>query len=164
MADDVRVHDGRFGERFDAEVDSIGIGKLAIGFAGVCVLGMLITWGMVRLWAARAEAAQPPPSPVAEARERQLPPGPQLQKDPEGELIEMRRELSARLNGYGWVDEAAGVVHIPIDRAIELLVSEGTGAAPTPATPAPDTEPAPAMVPGEAEPVAAAGETGGGAP
>ena len=30
-----------------------------------------------------------------------------------------------QLNSYGWVDEKAGVAHIPIDRAMELIVQRG---------------------------------------
>ena len=28
------------------------------------------------------------------------------------------------LNSYGWVSEAEGVVHVPIDRAMELIAAE----------------------------------------
>jgi hypothetical protein len=41
-------------------------------------------------------------------------------------------ELS-RLNGYGWVDRAAGIAHIPIERAIEIVAASGLPA-PQPAT------------------------------
>jgi hypothetical protein len=30
-----------------------------------------------------------------------------------------------QLNSYGWVSEPDGVAHIPIERAMELVVSEG---------------------------------------
>ena len=29
------------------------------------------------------------------------------------------------LNGYGWVDKANGVVHIPIERAMQLTLERG---------------------------------------
>jgi hypothetical protein len=29
------------------------------------------------------------------------------------------------LNSYGWVDQSAGVAHIPIDRAMDLIVEHG---------------------------------------
>jgi hypothetical protein len=29
------------------------------------------------------------------------------------------------LHGYGWVNEAGGVVHIPIERAMELTLQRG---------------------------------------
>jgi hypothetical protein len=46
-----------------------------------------------------------------------------------------------RLGSYGWVDEKAGVVHIPIDRAMEL-VAQGVRPAPgAPGTTAPGAQP-----------------------
>jgi mono/diheme cytochrome c family protein len=36
-----------------------------------------------------------------------------------------RTEEVARLTGYGWVDQTAGVAHIPIDRAIALVAERG---------------------------------------
>lgn len=44
----------------------------------------------------------------------------QLDTRAEDETSEQRR----RLHGYGWVDRDAGVVHIPIERAIERVVEE----------------------------------------
>ncbi len=128
-------HDGRFGERFDDEVSVPGILWITFALALVCALGMLITWGMRGFYAARAEAAAPPPSPVAEANEPRLPPGPLLQRDPEGELAEMRREMSEQLSSYGWVDEGAGVAHIPIDTAMDLLAAGAAAEAAAEAAP-----------------------------
>jgi hypothetical protein len=34
-------------------------------------------------------------------------------------LATWRAERAARLNGYGWVDRSKGIVHIPIERAID---------------------------------------------
>lgn len=117
-------YDGRFGKRFDEELQLPGIGWTVAGIVAACALGFLISWGLYVLFVAQAEAAAPPPSPIAEANERQLPPAPQLQAGPEREYEEMQRELRAHLEGYGWVDEASGVVRIPIDRAIELMLEE----------------------------------------
>ena len=55
----------------------------------------------------------------------QLPPaiaGPRLQTAPAVDLAAFQREKRERLEGYGWVDRAAGRVHIPIERAMELMV------------------------------------------
>jgi hypothetical protein len=35
-----------------------------------------------------------------------------------------RQEQMKRLRSYGWVDRQKGIIHLPIDRAIELMVSE----------------------------------------
>ena len=124
-----RPYDGRFGERFDDEVSVSGIVWTTVGLAVVCILGMLITWVMQTSSEARAAAAAPPPSPVIEANEPRVPPGPQLQRDPEGELEALRHEMAEQLSGYGWLDEGAGTVHIPIEEAMDLLVERGIGGA-----------------------------------
>ncbi len=44
------------------------------------------------------------------------------------EGVDLRKDLinqENQLNSYGWVDEKAGVAHIPIDRAMELIVQRG---------------------------------------
>lgn len=41
------------------------------------------------------------------------------------EYAELRAVEEALLNSYGWVDESAGVVRIPIDRAMELVIQRG---------------------------------------
>jgi len=38
--------------------------------------------------------------------------------------LELRAEQRKRLGEYGWVDRRAGIVKIPIERAIELRVQE----------------------------------------
>jgi hypothetical protein len=38
-------------------------------------------------------------------------------------LPRWRAQHDAKLNGYGWVDRAKGIAHVPIERAIEAVVS-----------------------------------------
>jgi hypothetical protein len=53
------------------------------------------------------------------------PPEPRLQTSPTGDLQEMLRADNARLQSYGWVDRSIGIVRIPIDRAMQLVVEQG---------------------------------------
>ena len=53
------------------------------------------------------------------------PPEPRLQIAPSVDLKSMRAADDARLHGDGWLDRSAGVLHIPIERAMELT-SEAT--------------------------------------
>ncbi len=39
-------------------------------------------------------------------------------------LAELRGKEQTALASYGWIDEPAGVVRLPIDRAMELVVAE----------------------------------------
>jgi hypothetical protein len=38
-------------------------------------------------------------------------------------VAKQRSEANQRLGSYGWVDRPSGKIHIPIDRAIELMAS-----------------------------------------
>lgn len=69
-----------------------------------------------------------------EAKERQQPPPePRLQVSPPKDLVRMQAEEATALEGYGWVDAKAGVVRIPIERAIEVLAGKGLPARTSPA-------------------------------
>ncbi len=50
---------------------------------------------------------------------------PRLQTDPAADLANLRACAEAKLNSYGWVDRSAGVIRIPIDRAIILTAERG---------------------------------------
>ena len=46
---------------------------------------------------------------------------------PPAELTSLVQQQQARLAEYRWIDEKKGVVAIPIDRAMELVVAENQG-------------------------------------
>jgi hypothetical protein len=70
--------------------------------------------------------------PLAAGQERE-PPAPRLQTQPFKDVYLLRQGQGERLQSYGWADKETGVVHIPIDRAMELtqkgLVARPDGAA-----------------------------------
>ena len=70
-------------------------------------------------------------SPMVSEAERTLPPGPRLQAQPH---VESRRDYCAAqeqaVNSYCWIDQQAGVVHVPIDRAMDLVLQQGLPARP----------------------------------
>jgi hypothetical protein len=63
--------------------------------------------------------------------------------DEPANLAKQRDEEQKRLHGYGWVNQAGGVAHLPIDQAKKLIrdrglpVREGDAAAPMLGTRAP---------------------------
>ncbi|MFZ0292277.1 MAG: hypothetical protein WAL52_01645 [Candidatus Sulfotelmatobacter sp.] len=52
-------------------------------------------------------------------------PSPRLEEDERGQLNGIRLQQDDELYSYGWVDEKAGTVHIPIERAMDLLAQRG---------------------------------------
>jgi hypothetical protein len=72
---------------------------------------------------ASVQSLGPPASPFANARV--LPPTPRLQAEPRLDLQGFRQAQQELLNSYGWVDKNAGVVRIPVARAMDLLLQQG---------------------------------------
>jgi hypothetical protein len=70
-----------------------------------------------------------------------LPPAPRLQVDAVQDFQKFQATQQAELNSYGWIDRDKGVVHIPIERAMELIaqsnlpVATGTPVGVTPQAP-----------------------------
>ncbi len=50
---------------------------------------------------------------------------PVLQIDPVADWNAYKTQEDELLNSYGWVDKAAGIARIPIDRAIEITAQQG---------------------------------------
>ena len=76
-------------------------------------------------------------------RPQSVPPPPRLQVYAARHWKDFQAAERARLSTYGWMDRSAGVVHVPIDRAMDLIAVRGLGplpaapvAMPAPATPA----------------------------
>jgi hypothetical protein len=132
-------------------------GITRIGVVSLIVLAVILgaVYGMYRafMWNAADTRELPALSAYTPDTDRtpQVAPTLLLQPDEPGALRQLRAEETKILEHYGWVDKGAGVVRIPIDKAMELLVEKpelgGMTAAPAAAAPAPaatSTEAAPA--------------------
>lgn len=53
------------------------------------------------------------------------PPEPRLQTDPQADLHAFRARETAQLDSYGWIDRTQGVVHIPIEQAMQRSATTG---------------------------------------
>ncbi|HLH41559.1 MAG TPA: hypothetical protein VKV74_01140 [Bryobacteraceae bacterium] len=53
------------------------------------------------------------------------PPPPRIQPDPTTDMRTYADSQQKLLNTYGWVDRQNGIVRLPIDRAMQLLVERG---------------------------------------
>ena len=53
------------------------------------------------------------------------PPQPRLQTDPSEDLEKFLVDEDKRLNTYYWIDKEKGIVHIPIQQAMQELAEEG---------------------------------------
>lgn len=108
-------------ETRDADIRPIvytGIG-LALTAAAVGVF----VYGIFRYLGGHAIATiQSNPMSV---EDQQIPPTPRLEEHPAIELQQLHANEDRMLSTYGWIDQKTGVVHIPIDRAIDLQLQRG---------------------------------------
>lgn len=82
-----------------------------------------IIYGMIKHYVHQRPFSASPQ--VELARGRPAPPPPRLQTNPVADLERMLSEQKFYLNSYGWVDRRAGIVHIPIEQAIDEVAAHG---------------------------------------
>jgi hypothetical protein len=107
-------------ETVDANVPRLvgwGLGVFALLAAGLIVSAVVFHYFVTH------QSLGPPASPFENVRA--LPPRPILQVTPARDLRQYLDQQNAVLNSYGWVDQKAGVVRIPINRAMDLLLQKG---------------------------------------
>lgn len=83
----------------------------------------LIARALSTTLANRHAAAQEPAHPMA--LHRRPPTAAVLQADPSAELAAYEAAQRELLSSYGWIDPTAGVVRLPIERAMELVAERG---------------------------------------
>jgi hypothetical protein len=99
-----------------------GIFLLGALFVVLVAVGLLVSLGAFRYFS-RHQPLGPPASPFENART--VPPAPQLQVTPAADWRDYQKAQLEMVNSYGWVDRKAGIVRIPIDRAMDLVLQKG---------------------------------------
>lgn len=130
----------------DYERRDIGIAGVLYFLAALVIAGVFVHFivtGLYRYLDHRYETEQPAISPLVKAQPqdtRHIPPqyngdydrylkdnfpAPQLEVDERTQLNDVRLREEDTLSTYDYVDKNAGTIHIPIDRAMDLLVQRG---------------------------------------
>lgn len=135
-------------ERRDIGVAGVLYFLLGLAFAGVII--HFVATGLFSLLEKRTESQQAPISPLvtnAVKDTRHLPPqyngnydeylqknfpAPQLEINERTQLNEVRLHEEQTLSTYDWIDQDAGTVRIPIDRAMDLIAQRGLPVRPQP--------------------------------
>jgi hypothetical protein len=120
-------------ERQDLTAKSVVIFLVVLAVIGIA--SHIVLTGMYGYLDRYEQAHQPPQNPLvpkaeadtrrASTEDEQKFPQPRLETDERGELSSVRSREEQTLNSYGWVDEKAGTVRIPIERAMELTAQRG---------------------------------------
>ena len=104
---------------------------LAGAFVVLLIFGFVVAYIAFRILNGSGTVG-PPASPISNVRE--LPPQPRLQVNGHADLEQYLKQEQETLDSYGWVNRSTGIVKIPIDRAMKVLLHQGLpGRAPEPA-------------------------------
>jgi hypothetical protein len=137
MAEDIQP--GNHASHGDYERRDIGVAGIIyfiVGLAVATFIVHLVLAGLYDFLDKRARTHQAAVNPlienipmdtrkVAPGYPNQAFPNPRLETDERGQLNDIRLDEEHTLNSYGWIDQQAGTVRIPIERAMDLLVQRG---------------------------------------
>jgi hypothetical protein len=110
------------------EETDVNIRAILLFAAGLIVTTVALSgvvWILYRYLDARESRQAQVEYPLAAQQEQRLPPEPRLQTNPREDMRELREQEEQVLKTYGWVDRNGGVVRIPIDEAMKLMVQRG---------------------------------------
>src|SRR5438034_4061609 len=108
-----------------SDVDVRGILLFGAGLFVMVAVVSLLVWVLFGYVGSREAIRGPREYPLAATEQNRLPPEPRLQTNPREDLRELRVHEEQVLTSYGWVDRNAGVVRIPIDEAMKMVVKKG---------------------------------------
>jgi hypothetical protein len=97
----------------------------ALGLTVVVLVVFVSMQVLLNFYAGIQSRRSAAPSPLAGAYGMKEPPAPRLQTHPLADLQALRARDQALLSAYDWVDRDAGVVRIPIERAIDVVAERG---------------------------------------
>lgn len=116
--------------------DAVGYEKRDANAKGIflCVLGLFLVLVLVDVvvrWIVRDFQNSPTAADryTGSVRQQQaartVPVFPRLQISAPADLSKFREEEAQQLTTYGWIDQTTGVVRVPIDRAMDMVLQKG---------------------------------------
>ena len=108
------------------DVDIPRVLRIASALVTIVIGCAVLSFGL-RAWFARESSA--PASAYSDPRTVQAFATPRLETAPARDIAAFKRDKAQKLDGYAWIDRRRGIVQIPIERAMELMVQRGQGSA-----------------------------------
>jgi hypothetical protein len=135
-------HSGHGVEYEHEDLSSRGVFAFMVGLAITGVVIYFIVTGMYTFLDKYEQSQMTPSSPLMKAEDSAMVGArrvtstyvtnkfkdngaPLLEEDERGQFRDFLLDQEKQLNSYGWVDEKAGVAHIPIKQAMDLIVQRG---------------------------------------
>ena len=94
-----------------------------LSLMGLLLVAMVVIYGVHLFF----ETTQDTPArqPSALALERELPPMPRLQANPNRDWADFEASQDSIISSTGWISREAGVARIPIETAMEIMLERG---------------------------------------
>ncbi len=115
-----------------ARVETSDIGSRVIWVGVPLLVGTVALLGLLALWLFPGSATDKTlrlPLPVY--------PAPRLQVDPRADMARFQARELRQLESTGWADREHGIVHMPIEMAMDRIASQGIAGWPAPESPTP---------------------------
>ena len=137
MSDETRNENAAGNGGFERQdLQPRGILYFLLGLAIFLLLSILGIRGVYAFLDHREKAEQPPVNPlvtnvptdtrhIAPGYPQSVFPNPKLEENERGQLNGILLQEEDALYSYGWIDEKAGIVRIPIERAMDLIAQRG---------------------------------------
>ncbi len=137
MSDEIKhANSAGHGDYERQDIGAKGVLYFLLGLAVAGLFTYFVVDGVYSYLEKRSEAQQAPVNPLvtnAPADTRNISkdypqstfPNPKLEEDERGQLNDIRIREEQTLNSYGYVDKDAGTLHIPIERAMDLIAQRG---------------------------------------
>lgn len=122
-----KPHDGLYNEEVAHEHSDVNVRALLLSAVGLLVVTAVVhlsMWGLFKVFEKQAAENDPALSPLA-VPAGQPPPEPRLLHDEPLNLKNIKTEEAQVLEGYGWIDQAAGIARVPIEDAKKKLLHDG---------------------------------------
>ena len=132
-----KLHPNHQGNDLGFERQDLGSRSIFGFLVSLAIFGVVtyyVVWGMFHFLDAYNRKHQAPVSPMAHSEPDtrnaspatiQKFPEPRLEDDERTQLNGFRLAEEQKLNSSGWVDQNAGVVHIPIEQAMKQIAQQG---------------------------------------
>ena len=124
------------------DVNTRAVFRVGVASVVAAVVIHAAVWWLFDLFDRREAQKGPPPATLVNTP-RAAPPEPRLQTDAPADLNDFRAEEKGELESYGWMDRQKGVVRIPVERAMALLLERGLPGAEPPGRKNGGTQPGP---------------------
>ncbi len=136
-------HDGGFDPNARIEMRDADLGLVAKTMAGI-LFGLVACMAIGVLQFRWEMSNQPAEEPTIFKTEGRLPSNvPKLQAFPSRDLAEFQQMQQQRLTGYAWADKQGEVASVPIDKAMDMVLTSGALAARVPGQPIKVADPKP---------------------